>query len=174
VSRDLPIDCGLCGLRPWQASDVASLVREANNRNVWLGLRDQFPHPYTPAAARGWIASTLTERPPPMLAIAVGGEAVGGIGVVAGRDVNRHTGEIGYWLGESYWGRGIATAAVRGFVPYAASAFGLRRLHAKIFANNPASCRVLEKCGFVREGVLREHALKDGRYLDEIVYGLLM
>ena len=169
-----PIDCGLCCLRPWRAGDLDSLVRHASSRNVWLGLRDRFPHPYTRDAGRAWLEATVAERPPTTLAIEIAGEAAGGIGVVPGGDVNSHTGEIGYWLGEGHWGRGVMTEAVRGFVPWAASTFGLRRFYAEIFATNPASMRVLEKCGFRREGVLRRHAFKDGQYLDEIVYGLVL
>jgi ribosomal-protein-alanine N-acetyltransferase len=170
----LPLPCGACVLRLWRASDLDSLVRHANNRNVWLGLRNQFPYPYTREAGRSWLEASVAEHPPTALAIEVAGEAAGGIGVVPGRDVNSHSGEIGYWLGEPHWGQGIATAAVRGFVPWVAATFGLRRLFAEIFATNLASMRVLEKCGFEREGVLRQHALKDGRYVDQVVYGLLI
>ena len=170
----ISIDCGLCILRPWRARDLESLVRHANNRNVWLTVRDRFPHPYTRDAGREWLESVLAEDPPTTLAIEVAGEAVGGVGLLPGKDVNAHTGELGYWLGEAYWGRGIMTAAVRGFVPWAAATFNLRRFFAEIFESNPASMRVLEKCGFIREGVLRQHARKEGRYLDEVVYGLLL
>ena len=170
----IEIDCGVCILRPWRRNDLDSLVRHGNSRNVWLGVRDQFPHPYTREAGRTWIDAATSERPPTALAVEVGGEAAGGIGVVPGRDVNRHTGEIGYWLGEALWNRGIATAAVRGFLPWAAETFDLHRIFAETFATNPASMRVLEKCGFVREGVLREHALKDRKYVDEVVYGLIV
>ncbi len=168
------VDCGVCVLRDWRLDDLSPLVRHANDREVWLGLRDRFPHPYTRETGRAWLRAAMAERPPTALAIEVGGEAVGGIGVVAGRDVNSHTGEIGYWLGRACWGRGVATAAVRGFVPWAAGTFGLRRFFAEIFATNPASMHVLEKAGFAREGCLREHAFKDGRYVDEVVYGLLL
>lgn len=167
------IDCGVCRLRPWHARDLDSLVRHANNRNVWITVRDRFPHPYTREAGKAWLEAASGEHPPTSLAIEVAREAVGGVGVIAGKDVSRHTGEIGYWLGEAFWGQGITTAAIGGFLPWAAEAFGLRRFFAEVFESNPASMRVLEKCGFTREGVLRQHAFKDGRYLDEIVYGLV-
>ena len=170
----ISIDCGVCILRPWRPRDLDSLVHHANSRNVWLTVRDRFPHPYTRENGRGWLEAVVPEHPPTVLAIDLGGEAIGGIGVVAGKDVNSHTGEIGYWLGETHWNRGIATAAIRAFVPWVAATFGFRRLFAEIFESNPASAHVLEKCGFVREGVLRLHARKDGKYMDQIVYGLLL
>ena len=167
------IDCGLCLLRPWRARDLDSLVIHANNPNVAATLRDRFPYPYTRSAGRLWLKAALALRPASAMAIDVEGAAVGGVGIEVGQDVNRHTGELGYWLGEPYWNRGIATAAVSGFVPWAAHTFGLQRIFAKVFETNPASARVLEKCGFEREGVLRQNALKDGRLLDEWVYGLI-
>lgn len=170
----LSIECGPCSLRPWHVNDLDSLVRNADDREVWLTLRDRFPHPYTIDAGRAWLAAASVEDPPTTLAIDVGGEAVGGIGLVPGADVNRHTAELGYWLGRAWWNRGIATAAVSHFVPWAAETFGFVRLFAEVFETNPASMRVLEKCGFQREGLLRSHAHKDGRYLDQVVYGIVL
>jgi ribosomal-protein-alanine N-acetyltransferase len=165
------LDCGVCSVRVWRPDDVDSLVVHANSRNVWLGVRDRFPHPYTHEVGVAWLARLAGEAPPTALAIDVDGEAVGGIGLVLGEDVNSHTGELGYWLGERYWGLGIATASVRVFGPWACKTFDLERLVAHVFSNNLPSVRVLEKCGFEREGVLRRHAKKDGVYLDEIVFG---
>ncbi len=169
-----PIACGPCVLRPWRVTDLESLVRHADDKEVSRTLRDRFPYPYTAAAGRAWLAAASIERPPTTLAIDVAGEAVGGIGVVAGSDVNRHAGEIGYWLGRAWWGRGLATASVREFVPWAIGTFGFVRLFADVFETNASSARVLEKCGFLREGVLRAHARKDGRLLDVWVYGLVV
>jgi RimJ/RimL family protein N-acetyltransferase len=168
------LEAGLCVLRQFRDDDLASLVRHANNRKVWLGVRDRFPHPYTEESGRTWIATASKEDPPTSLAIEVDGAAAGGIGLIPGGDVNRHTAELGYWLGEACWNRGIATAAVRAFIPYARETFRAERLFAEVFSNNLASMRVLEKCGFAREGVLRRHCKKDGEYLDQVVYGLLL
>jgi len=168
------IECGLCVLRAWRPRDLDSLVRHANNPNVAATLRDRFPFPYTRTAGRLWLKAALALRPATALAIAVDGEGVGGVGIEIGQDVNRHTAELGYWLGEACWNRGIATAAVQGFIPWAAQTFGLQRMTAKVFENNPASARVLEKCGFEREGILRKNALKDGKLLDEWVYGVIL
>jgi RimJ/RimL family protein N-acetyltransferase len=169
----VPIVCGPCELRVWRMEDIGSLVHFANNRRVWETLRDRFPHPYTSADGRRWLESCVTVDPPTTLAISVDGLAMGGIGVQRGADVHRHTAELGYWLGEPYWGRGIATAAVTHFVPWVMSAHAIERVFANVFETNPASMRVLEKCGFEREGLLRRHILKDGRYLDQVVYARL-
>jgi ribosomal-protein-alanine N-acetyltransferase len=170
---DVHLDAGVCKLRRWQTDDLEALVRHADNRNVWLTLRDRFPHPYTQEAGQAWLGAVVPEDPPGTLAIAVHGEAIGGIGVIPGVDVNRHAAELGYWIGEAYWGRGIMTSAIRRFQPWAGDALGVTRLYSHVFASNPGSARVLEKCGFVREGVLRRHARKDGVLLDEYVYGWL-
>jgi ribosomal-protein-alanine N-acetyltransferase len=154
--------------------DVDALVTHANSRAVWLGVRDRFPHPYTRVVGQAWLAHVTVEQPPTSLAIVAGGEVVGGIGAMLGSDVNRHTAEVGYWLGEAVWGRGLASAALAGFLPWAAETFGLSRFVGHVFSSNPASMRVLEKCGFAREGVMRKHCIKDGRYLDDHVYGRLM
>jgi RimJ/RimL family protein N-acetyltransferase len=169
-----PIDCGVCVLRPWRAGDLESLVRHADDRDVSRTLRDRFPHPYTIDAGRAWLIAAGSEDPPSALAIHAGGEAVGGIGVIPGADVNRYSGEVGYWLGRAWWGRGLATAAVAHFVPWAGRTFGLVRVFAYVFETNRSSMRVLEKCGFAREGVLRRHAFKDGQLLDEMVYGRVL
>jgi RimJ/RimL family protein N-acetyltransferase len=148
-------------------------VRFANNRRVWQTVRDRFPHPYTVSDGRQWLKACAGVHPPQAMAIVVDGVAVGGIALQRGTDVHRHTAELGYWLGEPYWGRGVTTAAVAHFVPWAMRTVPLERIFASVFASNPASMRVLEKCGFTREGVLRRHILKEGRYLDQIVYAVL-
>ena len=169
-----PLECGPCRLRPWRFEDLNALVHHANSRSVWLGVRDRFPYPYTREAGETWLGRATTEQPPQSLAIVVDDQVVGGIGAMLGSDVNRHTAEVGYWLGEAFWGQGLASAAVAVFLPWAAETFALSRFVGHVFSSNPASMRVLEKCGFTREGVLKKHCIKDGRYLDEYVYGRLM
>jgi RimJ/RimL family protein N-acetyltransferase len=134
-------------------------------------LRDRFPHPYTLDAGRSFLQAVAVSDPVESFAIEVNGEAVGGVGVHPGNDVARASAEIGYWLGREFWGRGIATAVV-GVVAdhlFKAAAFG--RLHAHTFGGNVASQRVLEKCGFVREGVFRKAVLKNGRLFDAVMFG---
>ena len=161
---------GVCDVRSWRPADAAAIVRHANNRNVWLNLRDRFPHPYTLRDARKFLASAAGARPETSFAIEVDGAAVGGIGFRIQRDVERIGAELGYWIGETYWGRGIATAAVRAVAEHAMATHDLVRVFALPFAHNRASARVLEKAGFVLEGVLRSSALKDGQILDQLLY----
>jgi ribosomal-protein-alanine N-acetyltransferase len=164
------LDCGLCVLRPWRLSDKPSLLRHANNRNVWRNLAHRFPHPYTEADADTWLMKISPEPGQLRWAIEVNGEAVGGIGAERGEGIFEKTGNFGYWLGESFWGRGIMTAAVRGMANYALEQLDLARLESPVFEWNPASMRVLEKCGFQREGVRRKGIFKDGQIIDAVVY----
>src|SRR5688572_17091568 len=122
-----------CSLRPFRSGDEADLVRHANNPNVAQHLRERFPQPYTWRAAEEWIAATKTESPPLNLAITVDDRVVGGIGVMPGPDSRRVSAEVGYWLGESQWGRGIATAALALIMRYAFQTFAeLNRLFAYV------------------------------------------
>ena len=166
------IDCGVCRLRPWRPDDEDSLVRHANDRGIWLNMRDRFPHPYTQGDAVGWIAIATDRTPPANLAIEVDGEAVGGIGLMLHRDIERVSAEIGYWLGRAYRGRGVTSAALRAMTTYGFETFGLTRIFAVPFARNVASARVLEKAGYVREGVMRRSAIKDGEVLDQLLYAV--
>lgn len=164
------LDCGLCVVRDWRPSDKASLARFANNRNIWRNLTHRFPHPYTDADADSWFALLAKMTQPSHWALEVGGEAVGGIGVEPGEGVHAKSGHFGYWLGEPYWGRGIMTAAVRRTSDHVFAHFDVVRLEALVFEWNPASMRVLEKCGFVREGVLRRSVFTDGQLIDAVLY----
>jgi [ribosomal protein S5]-alanine N-acetyltransferase len=168
--NELNLDCGPCTIRPWRASDLDALVRNAHNRKIWLQVRDRFPHPYTHEIGRSWLATIATEQPRVTYAIDVDGEAAGGIGVMLGTDVERISAELGYWLGEPYWNRGIMSAAVLGFVDFAFDEYGLHRIFAVPFMTNTGSRRVLEKCGFDLEGVIRANALKDGKIMDSGLY----
>jgi RimJ/RimL family protein N-acetyltransferase len=162
-----------CEVRSWQSGDVASLVTHANNRKIWINLRDRFPYPYTRADGRAFIRDSRRAEPEASFAIAVGGAAVGGIAFRLQPDVDRVSAEIGYWLGETLWGRGIATEALQAVTHQAIDRHGLTRVFALPFAHNQASCRVLEKAGFVREGYLRRSAIKDGAIVDQIQYAFI-
>ena len=162
-----------CRLRPFAPGDAGSIARHANDRDVWLNLRDLFPHPYTPAHAEAYIAHFGPQDPPTAFAIVVGGAdgaAVGSVSLRPGHDVERLSAEVGYWLGRAYWGRGIVTDAVRGVTGYALHVLGMHRVFAVPFAPNAASHRVLEKAGYAREGVMRRSAVKDGKVLDQVLY----
>ncbi|WP_235685345.1 MULTISPECIES: GNAT family N-acetyltransferase [Corallococcus] len=173
MAAHLRIECGPCILRPWRRGDEEALVRHANNREVWRHLRDRFPHPYTPEDAAWWVGHTASEPSPTNFAIEVASEAVGSMGLILGTDIERYSAEVGYWLGQSLWGRGITAAALEGFCAWAFECFDLIRLFALPFADNAASCRVLEKAGFQREGLMRQSAVKDGKVHDQALYARL-
>jgi [ribosomal protein S5]-alanine N-acetyltransferase len=149
------------------------LVRHANNRKVWRNLTHAFPHPYTDADADTWLASLASTAEPTHWAIEVDGVAVGGIGIALGEGVFSRTAELGYWLGEPFWGCGIMSDAVGHVVPYVMTHYGLCRLQAAVYEWNPGSMRVLERCGFTREGVARASVCKDGQVIDEVIYALI-
>lgn len=164
------IDCGVCVLRPFRAEDAPSLAELANDRDIWINVRDRFPHPYRLEHAEKFIADALTKDPPANLAITVDGRAVGSIGVIVGVDIERVSAELGYWLGKPYWGRGIATAAITAMTTYAIERFGLTRIFASVFTYNPASGRALEKAGYTVEAFQRRAVIKDGAVHDQRVY----
>ena len=159
-----------CTVRPWLESDADSLHRHANNRAVSMYLRDRFPYPYGLEQARTFLGWITRQASPTAWAIEVGGDACGGIGIELHSDVERVSAEIGYWLGESMWGKGIATVVVTAVTAEAFARFDLTRLYAVPFADHVASVRVLEKAGYVREGHMRRSAIKDGRIRDQLLY----
>jgi RimJ/RimL family protein N-acetyltransferase len=164
------LDCGSCIVRDWSADDRGSLLRLANNRRIWRNLKDRFPHPYGEAEADAWLALVREHPERTGWAIEVDGLAAGGIGLKPGEDIHAKSANIGYWLGEPYWGRGIMSDAVRAVSSHALSQLGLARVEAMVYEWNPASMRVLEKCGFVREGVMRKSIFKDGQLIDSVMY----
>jgi ribosomal-protein-alanine N-acetyltransferase len=160
-------------LRAWKQGDELSLVRHANSRRIWRNLRDAFPHPYTLADAKGWIETANPTEPITNFAIVVDDAAVGAIGLVLKEDVFRRSAEIGYWLGEEFWGRGIVTEAVRAVTDYAFTTFDLCRVYAGVFEWNPASMRLLEKAGYEFECRMRKSVTKDGETIDELIYAIV-
>jgi len=160
----------LCTVRSWRPADAESLAKHANDRSVWINLRDQFPHPYTLGDARRFIRTATSATPQTFFAIEVDSAAVGGIAFRLHDDVERVSAEIGYWLAEPYRGRGITTEALVAVTSYAIKTHSLTRVFAVPFEWNPASFRVLEKAGYVREGRMRRSAIKDGRVIDQMLY----
>lgn len=159
-----------CRLRPFREGDQAALVRYANDRRIWITLRDRFPHPYTPADAEAWIREVAGQRPPTQCVIEIEGEAAGGVGITLQDNVHRRSAEIGYWLGEPFWGRGVMSEVLPAFTAYAFATFDLCRIYATVFEGNHASARILEKAGYVLEGRLRKSVTKDGRTIDQLMY----
>ena len=168
------ITLSTCEIRSWQMSDLASLVEHADNRKIWLNLRDAFPHPYTSHDAREFIRSIRNRSPETTFAIAVNGEAIGSVGFVLRHDVERVSAEIGYWIAEPFWGRGIATDALAALTEHAIVTHSLTRVYALPFAWNTASCRVLEKAGYQLEARLRRSAIKNGVITDQMQYAFIV
>jgi len=162
-----------CCVRSYVAEDAAALVRHANNPAVARGLRDRFPSPYGRVDAEVFLRGIAGQVEESDFAIATPAEVIGGIGLQRQHDVHRLTAEIGYWLGESQWGRGIATRAVAAVSEWLFATTPLERLYACVFETNPASARVLEKAGYQLEGRLRRAVIKEGRILDQLLYARL-
>jgi len=164
---------GVC-LRPYLDEDAAPLAHGLNNIKVWRNLGHMVPFPYTVEHAQDWIAKSRDIPANELrLTIEVGGEAVGGIGLRPVELWSPHTFEIGYWLGEPHWGKGIATRAAGLITAYAFEHAKAERVQALIFDWNPGSCRVAEKNGFTLEGRLRRAVHKDNRWGDLLIYGRL-
>jgi [ribosomal protein S5]-alanine N-acetyltransferase len=157
-------------IRDWRMEDAPSIAKYANNRKIWLNLRDAFPHPYSLQDAETFLSRVLDANPRTVFAIATDSEAIGSIGLILGKDVHRFTAEIGYWLAEPFWGKGIMTRAVKSLTAYAIRDLKLYRIFAEPYTTNPASARVLEKAGFIYEGILRSNVFKDGKILDQFLY----
>jgi ribosomal-protein-alanine N-acetyltransferase len=159
-------------LRPWTLDDVSSLARYANNPNIAKNLTDRFPHPYEEKHAVAFIERFIGQDKPKVLAMDINGEAVGGIGLHPQPDVKRKNFELGYWLAEPFWGKGITTEAVRRMVDYGFSNWDITRIFATPFGPNIGSQKVLEKAGFTLEARFEKTFYKQGEFLDELVYAV--
>lgn len=154
-------------LRAIEPRDKDALAKNANNKKIWDNLRDYMPYPYTVKDAVYFIELTAKENPKVTFGIDYQGELCGVCGLIPQQDVYRKTAEIGYWLGEDYWGKGIASRAVKLLVPYGLNTLGFVRLQTGVFAHNLASMKVLEKNGFVKEAIFKNAVIKNGSVLDE-------
>lgn len=167
------IEFGEWQLRSLQLSDAAALAKYGNNRAIWRNLWDRHPYPYGIEDAEEWIQFATGQERETIFAIASADEAIGCIGLLPQDDVARISAEVGYWLGEPFWNRGIATGALQALTEYAFSELGLIRLFATVMKWNPASARVLEKAGYQYEGLLRKSVIKDGEILDQWMYAIV-
>jgi [ribosomal protein S5]-alanine N-acetyltransferase len=152
--------------------DVASLVKHANNPHIAGFMTDDFPHPYGEANGMAFINMVMPHNPVHIFAIEVEGEAAGGIGIHPQTGIMRSNAELGYWLGEAHWGKGIVSLAVADVVKYAFENFAITRIFARPFGTNMASKKVLEKNGFVLEAHIKNNILKNGEFLDELIYAV--
>lgn len=164
---------GFIKLRPLRFADRDELARLANNKKIWNNLRDVFPLPYTTSDAEKFIDLVRQHDPVVNFAIVADNQFIGVIGLYSQPDVYRKSMEIGYWIGEPYWGKGIATRAVNLAANYAFESLKMVRIFASVFEGNEASRRVLEKCGFQLEGVARKAVYKNKKLMDEFRYGRL-
>jgi RimJ/RimL family protein N-acetyltransferase len=160
-------------LREFRSEDAKRLAELCNNKKIWDNLRDYIPHPYTGKDAEEFISSCRNENPQLTFAIEIDGEFAGSIGLVKQKDVYRLSAEIGYWLGEPYWGKGIMTEAVRQVTGYGFGRLELVRIYTCVFDFNRASQRVLEKAGYSLECISEKALVKNGRICGEYRYSIL-
>ncbi|WP_207491418.1 GNAT family N-acetyltransferase [Aridibaculum aurantiacum] len=157
-------------LRQWRKEDCNALAAIANNKKIWLNVRDRFPHPYTIKDALEWIDHTNQQQPLQNLAIIYKSQLAGSIGVTVRDDVYRKSIEIGYFIGEPFWGKGIATIAVAQMLQYIKQRFDVVRVYAEVFETNHASMKVLEKNGFKHEGIRKKAVIKNNVLMDDHVW----
>ncbi len=158
-------------LRPPKLSDCESIAKHANNRKIWMNMTGMFPYPYTPKHAEDFISKIAAGQDShTSFAICIDDSAVGGIGIKHSDDVHERMVEVGYWLGEEFWGRGIVTEALELVTEYVFDNLDVDRIEAHVFEWNPASGRVLEKAGYEFEARLKKRVFKDGHLIDELIY----
>ncbi len=157
-------------IRNFIQTDAFSLSRYADNPKIASNLRDAFPSPYTLTDAEIFLARVSSQSPVATFAIATENEAIGSIGLMIGQDVHRFSAELGYWLAEPFWGKGIMSTAVTAVVKYGFESLGLNRIYAEPYHTNAASIRVLQKAGFEYEGRMRANVVKKGKILDQLLY----
>lgn len=161
-------------IRRLRSSDKQELAKLANNKKIWDNLRDYFPYPYNESDAEFFIQSTEQENPKQNYGIEYRGKLCGVIGLIVQKDVYKKSAELGYWIGEAYWGKGVATKAVELITEYGFDKLGLNRIYTGVFEYNIASMKVLEKNGFEKEGIFKKAVLKNEKVCDEHRFYKLM
>jgi [ribosomal protein S5]-alanine N-acetyltransferase len=159
-------------LRKWTIKDLGNLMKYANNFKIAKNMTNAFPYPYTEKFGRRYISKAITIKPTRVFAIAVDNEAIGSIGVYPQTDIHCRNAEMGYWLAEDYWGKGIMPKAIRQMVDYSFKNLDIDRIFARPFGSNTISQRVLEKAGFTLEAKFEKTIFKNGEYLDELFYAV--
>lgn len=164
-----------CKIRKWELSDAKDLSIALSNRKIQDNLRDGLPYPYTEQDGEDYISAMISANEDETFAFAITADnkVVGSIGVFRQENIHRQTAELGYYVAEEYWGKGIMTEAVKQICAYVFDKSDIIRIYAEPFAYNTASCRVLEKAGFQYEGTLRSNAVKNGKVIDMKMYSLL-
>lgn len=151
--------------------DLDALIIHANNFEIAKNLRDVFPYPYTANDAGNFIK--IAENNTNILAIRLNGQLIGTIGITPGSDIHKNQTELGFWIGQQYWNKGIMSACIKSYSSYIFENFDFNRIYCEVFSDNISSIKVLEKCGFVKEGVLRQSVIKNGQIKDTYIYALL-
>lgn len=164
-----------CRIRKWELSDAKDLAAALSNTKIQDNLRDGLPYPYTEQDGIDYISAMLSadENDTFAFAITIEGKVIGSIGVFRQGNIHRQIAELGYYIAEEYWGKGIMTEAIKQICKYVFDKSDIIRIYAEPFAYNLASCRVLEKAGFQYEGTLRKNAVKNGKIIDMKMYSLL-
>jgi len=161
-------------LRPWSEDDASQLAVIANNRKISDNLRDGFPFPYSLQDAKNWLKIVIPSNSPPLyFALTVDERLVGSIGLVSKNDIYRKNFEVGYFVAEEYWGRGIATKAIKALTSYAFKDFDILRVYAEPFSDNTGSRRALENAGFIHEATFKRNVIKNGIIKDSSIYSVL-
>lgn len=160
-------------IRPFKKTDEVKLAEYLNNKKIWDQLRDYLPHPYSIKDARDHIERSMNDDPIQNFAIIHGSEFAGTISLKPQEDVYRHSAETGYWIAEPFWGRGIATSAIKCIINYGFNQLGMARIYASVMENNSASMKALIKVGFMAEGISKKGFIKNGMYLDEHRFSIL-
>ena len=159
-------------LRPWSQDDVDSLAEYANNYNIAKNLTNAFPHPYSKEDAKKFIEMVSQHYPVQVFAIEIEGRASGGIGIFPQTDIMCKNAEMGYWLAQPFWGKGIISNAIKQMIEYGFNTFDINRIYARPYGTNIASQKALGKAGFVLEAKFEKTIFKNGEYLDELVYAI--
>ena len=157
-------------LRPWHIDDLETLVNIANSQNIAQYMADVFPHPYTHEKGKSFIEFATTNPTAKIFAITINNKPIGSIGLHLQADILRKNAEIGYWLSEEYWGKGIIADAIKQIVPIGFESLDITRIFARIFGSNLASQKVITKAGFILEGKFEKTIFKNGEFLDELIY----
>ena len=162
-------------IREWKIEDKTDLAENLNNMNILNNLRDGLPYPYTEDDAESFIRAMLSADKDKTFAFAITLEdrVIGSIGVFRRENIHYRTAEMGYYIGEKYWGNGYTTEAVRQVCDLVFEKTDIIRIFAEPFSHNSASCRVLEKAGFICEGILRSNAYKNGKIVDMKMYAIV-
>lgn len=161
-------------LRPWLISDAPRLAQIADNKKIADNVRDGLPSPYSLKDARDWLNLILPENiPPRYFAITIDDLVVGSIGIVSKNNIYRKNFEIGFFIDENFWGKGIATKAVKAAVSYAFRDFDIIRVYAEVFSDNIASRRAMEKAGLILEATLKKSIIKNDIIKDSCIYSIL-